>query len=263
MNMLLADLRRAAIANQLRRAHLFAGCPSSTLESIAAQTTAVTLAPGQCLFRENTPANAFFVVQQGAVKLYRVTALGREQIIHIFRPFESFAEETLVSDSCYTASACATEPSQVLAMSKTGFVGLLRSYPELALRLLNALGRQFDLLVGRIDDLRLKGVQTRVSNWLLQHCPDPDSAEPQTIRLSETKRLLAAELGTCSETFSRTLARMRAAQLVSVKGKTVTVLCPFRLAQSARGGSGATPFPASHCRPAKGWNIRDAVPTTT
>jgi CRP/FNR family transcriptional regulator len=111
---------------------------------------------------------------------------------------------------------------------------LLRSYPELALRLLSALGRQFNLLIGRIDDLMLKDVQTRLADWLLQHCPDPESGAPQTIRLPETKRLLAAELGTCSETFSRTLAKLRDERLVSVEPNTVTVFYPIRLAHRSR-----------------------------
>jgi CRP/FNR family transcriptional regulator len=45
-----------------------------------------------------------------------------------------------------------------------------------------------------------------------------------------TKRMLAAELGTVSETFSRTLAKFREQKLVSVKGKTLVVLSPVSLA---------------------------------
>jgi len=47
--------------------------------------------------------------------------------------------------------------------------------------------------------------------------------------LPMTKRVLAAELGTVSETFSRTLAKFREQNLLTVAGKTVTVLCPARL----------------------------------
>jgi CRP-like cAMP-binding protein len=49
-----------------------------------------------------------------------------------------------------------------------------------------------------------------------------------------TKRVLAAELGTVSETFSRTLAKFREQELVAVKGRTVTVLSPKRLAELLR-----------------------------
>ena len=44
-----------------------------------------------------------------------------------------------------------------------------------------------------------------------------------------TKRVLAAELGTVSETFSRTLAKFREQKLISVKGKTVMILSPAKL----------------------------------
>ena len=49
------------------------------------------------------------------------------------------------------------------------------------------------------------------------------------IELTTTKRVLAAELGTVSETFSRTLAKFRDQGLVTVKGKTLTVLSPLKL----------------------------------
>jgi CRP-like cAMP-binding protein len=46
-----------------------------------------------------------------------------------------------------------------------------------------------------------------------------------------TKRMLAAELGTVSETFSRTLAKFREQSLVKVEGKILTVLSPRKLAR--------------------------------
>jgi CRP/FNR family transcriptional regulator len=158
------------------------------------------------------------------------------------------AEETLVSDSGYAAAACATEPSQVFVVQKAGFVALLRNRSELCLSLLRALSAQFQWLVGRLDDLTLKDVQTRVADWLLEHCSDPESLEPQTAHVPETKRLLASELGTSSETLSRTLAKLRDQNLLSVQGKTVTLLCPLRLAQLFRDNAGTSP-PPPHRRP--------------
>jgi CRP/FNR family transcriptional regulator len=44
------------------------------------------------------------------------------------------------------------------------------------------------------------------------------------IRLASTKRVLAAELGTSSETLSRTFARLKAERLLEVTGNTLRVL---------------------------------------
>jgi CRP/FNR family transcriptional regulator len=84
-------------------------------------------------------------------------------------------------------------------------------------------------LVGQLEDLTLRNVETRLANWLIKRCPDPASDKPVTIHLTITKRVLAAELGTVSETFSRTLAKFREQKLVTVKGKTLVLLSPVRL----------------------------------
>ena len=71
------------------------------------------------------------------------------------------------------------------------------------------------VLVGQLEDLTLKDVETRLANWLMKRCPHPLSEKPARIELTMTKRVLAAELGTVSETFSRTLAKFREQKLVA------------------------------------------------
>jgi CRP/FNR family transcriptional regulator len=122
----------------------------------------------------------------------------------------------------------------VLLVQKEGILALLRRQPELALRMLGSMSSHLRLLVGQLEDLTLKDVETRLANWLLKQCPDPQGQPPVKIELTTTKRLLAAELGTVSETFSRTLARFREQKLLAVKGKTVTVLSPRGLSELLR-----------------------------
>jgi CRP-like cAMP-binding protein len=106
--------------------------------------------------------------------------------------------------------------------------------PELALRMLGSMSSHLRVLVGQLEDLTLKDVETRLANWLVKRCPNPQSAQPVSIELAITKRMLAAELGTVSETFSRTLAKFREQKLLTVKGKTITVLAPARLNELLR-----------------------------
>jgi CRP/FNR family transcriptional regulator len=108
-------------------------------------------------------------------------------------------------------------------------MGLLKRRPELALRMLASMALHLRVLVGQIEDLTLKDVETRLANWLVKRCPDPESSKPVRVQLTVTKRVLAAELGTVSETFSRTLAKFREQKLVKVDGKTIVVLDPVRM----------------------------------
>jgi len=74
--------------------------------------------------------------------------------------------------------------------------------------------------VGMLDDLTLKDVETRMLNWLVKHSR---AARGGSIHLPGTKRVLAAELGTSSETLSRTLGRLRDRKLISVSGKVIAI----------------------------------------
>jgi CRP-like cAMP-binding protein len=85
------------------------------------------------------------------------------------------------------------------------------------------------VLVGLVDDLTLKDIETRVANWLLRRCPRPIGKKAAEIKLDGTKRMLAAELGTTSETLSRTLAKLRDVKLLRISGNTFTVTQPIEL----------------------------------
>lgn len=229
MSVNLAELKKTAIVNTLRSCQLFTGLPPADLEKIAEVTVPKLLAKDEYLFHEGDPAQGFYIVQRGAVNIHRVTATGKEQVIHVFRVGDSFAEVALASATGYPADARALEQSHVLLVQKAGILALLKRQPELALRMLGSMSSHLRVLVGQLEDLTLKDVETRLANWLVKRCPDPAADSPAKIELAVTKRVLAAELGTVSETFSRTLAKFREQKLIGVKGKTITVLSPARL----------------------------------
>jgi CRP/FNR family transcriptional regulator, dissimilatory nitrate respiration regulator len=253
----LNELRRVAILSVLRGCKLFNDPPLENLDEIAALTEVKPLAKGEYLLHQGMASEGLYVVQRGAVKVFRTGCSGKEQVIHVFRPGESFGEETLVLEQGYPAEARAIEESQVLVVRKTGLVALVKRQPDLALRILRAMERHLRLLVGLLDDLKLKDIKTRVVNWLLRQCPNPRSREPFIIQLPTTKRMLASELGTVSETLSRTLAKLRNLRLLTLDGTTITLLCPLRLAQWVDGASTALPLPARTLQPSTpAWSPR-------
>jgi CRP-like cAMP-binding protein len=225
----LSEFRTTAAANTLRACQLFANVSPSDLGTIASFVIPKQLAKGDYLFHEGAASEGFYVVQRGAINVHRVSATGKEQVIHVFRAGQSFAEAALASEGGYPADARAIEESTVLLIPKTDFLGLLRSRPELALRMLGSMSQHLRVLITLLDDLTLKDVESRLANWLLKRCPRPLRPGPVTFELDRTKRVLAAELGTVSETLSRTLAKFRAEQLVRADGRKITILHPQKL----------------------------------
>jgi CRP-like cAMP-binding protein len=229
MSSALPELRKIGLISTLRTCQLFAGLSLAELENIAGFTVIKNLAKGEFLFHERDPAHGFYIVQRGLVNVHRVNAAGKEQMIHIFRPGESFAEAALGTDEGYPADARALEPTQVLLIQKDGVLELLRRKPEIALRMFASMSAHLRVLVSQLEDLTLKDVETRFLNWLVKRCPNPQSEQPLKIEVTVTKRVLAAELGTVGETFSRTLAKFRERKLLTIKGRSLTVLSPARL----------------------------------
>src|SRR5262249_37733860 len=146
-----------------------------------------------------------------------------------FVPSNHLPEATLATEGGYPADARATEPTTVLLVPKSDFVGLLRRRPDLALRMLGSMSQHLRMIVGLLDDLTLKDMETRLANWLLKQCPRPVGAAQVEIKLDRTKRVLAAEMGTTSETLSRTLAKFRDQKLLRVRSNTIVVTKPREL----------------------------------
>ncbi len=226
----LAELRAAALVQALRSCQLFGGLSDADLAAIAAYVTVRALDKGQYLFREGEPALGFYVIQRGAINVHRVSPIGKEQVIHVFRPGESLAEAALASPTGYPAEARAVEPSSVLLVPKAEFLGLVSKRPDLAIRMLGSMSQHLRVLVSLLDDLTLKDVETRLAYWLVKRCPQPPGSAPAVVRIATTKRVLASELGTTAETLSRTLAGLRAKRLISVRGSAITVVRPAALA---------------------------------
>lgn len=221
--------RQLVIENTIRGCQLFVGLPVSDVSAIAAFIVPKHLAKGDYLFREGDRSEGFYVVQKGAINVHRVGAGGKEQVIHVFRPIESFAEAALATEGGYPGDARATEASTVLLVPKRDFIDLLRSRPELSLRMLGSMSQHLRVIVGLLDDLTLKDIETRLANWLLKQCPNPAGNGAVEIKLDRTKRVLAAEMGITSETLSRTLAKFRDQKLLRGSGKTIVITQPRKL----------------------------------
>jgi CRP/FNR family transcriptional regulator len=215
-----ADLKLTGLIGTLRCAQLFSGLPGEDLVTVASFTQPVSLAKDDYLFHEGEPSRGCYLVQSGAINVHRVNAAGKEQVIHVFRSGESLAEASLASPTGYPANARAVEPSTVLLIPKAPLLDLIGRRPDLAVRMLGSMSAHLRVLVGMLDDLTLKDVETRLLNWLVKHAR---GTKDGVIHLRGTKRVLAAELGTSSETLSRTLARLRDQKLITVAGKTITV----------------------------------------
>ncbi len=218
------DLRGAALTATLRRCALFADLPPADLAAVAECCALKSLDKGEILFREGEVAEGFYVMHSGRMSISRLTPDGREQIICLFHPPESFAEITLATTETYPANATALEHAQVILVRKAPFHQLIAQQPKLALQMLGSMSLHLKHLVQLLQDLKGRQIEARLANWLLDQSPAARVGCPAVFELPVTKKVLAGQLGVTSETLSRTLARFREEKLIKVDGPRVTIL---------------------------------------
>lgn len=223
------DMRRAALEYSIAQAPIFSGLPAEDLHRIASYASLRTVAREAYLFRQRDPVVGFFIVRRGLINVHRVNAQGREQIVHLLRDGDSFAERAITSTSGYPASARAVEDSEVILIPAEEFKNHLRKKPDLAWRMVSSMSAHLRSLVSALEGLRFKDIETRLIHWLLQRCPDPQSAQPVDIVLGTTKGELAEELATRQETLSRTFGKLRKAGHIKVHTRLIVVLHPAKL----------------------------------
>jgi len=181
---------------------------------------------GETVFNQGDASEGFYVVQTGAVKVYKLSAEGKEQVLHIVGPGENFAEATLFGDTTYPAYCEALKDSALLLLPKTGFLNLLKDNPEFSLRMLTSLSAWLKRMAMLVEEVTFKDVNSRLAGFLLSLMETQGVKTPDGIRidLEMDKKTLAARLGTISETLSRSLRKFKEQEIIKVEGRKLTIL---------------------------------------
>jgi CRP-like cAMP-binding protein len=190
------------------RVAVFRGLKAETVEHIIAPATVLMLRPHDWLFRQGDPATAFFIVIDGWVKLYRITAAGDETVIHILTAGESFAEAVAFTGTRYPATAEAVTDARVVRIPADHIVHCIRQSPDIALAMVASTSQHLHHLVQQVEQLKAQSGVQRVAEFLTSLSTAPRGQ--CEIALPYDKVLIAAKLGLTPESLSRALARLRA-----------------------------------------------------
>jgi CRP/FNR family transcriptional regulator len=199
---------------------LFAGLSGGQLAALAAIAHPVTLPAAAAIFLQGDPADAFYLLVEGAVKVSKAFRDDRSATIRHVRVGETFGESVLFNDT-YPAASETMATSRLLRFASDDFRRLLLAEPELGLRLIAAMAHLLVMLNQRVEELLLP-VPARLARYLLELCGEQGS--PTRCRLDIAKQELAARLGTVPETLSRTLSRFERGGLIAEEGGTFLLL---------------------------------------
>jgi CRP-like cAMP-binding protein len=221
----------------LKQCPLFAGLKEGDLRRIRSIALLKQLEKKEVLFSDGEEAKGFYVILSGKVKLYKISAEGKEQILHVVSAPDAFAEAALFLEGNYPAFAEALADSQLLFFPKRDFVHLIETNPQLSINMIVSLTHFLRKFASLIEELSLKEVSSRVAKYLIDLSlkSAKDGKNPREVDLDLSKTLLASKLGTISETFSRTLSKMKAKGVINVRKNKILILNRELLEEMASG----------------------------
>jgi CRP-like cAMP-binding protein len=214
---------------------LFSGVDAAGLKLIEQAGQFVTADKGHFLFFQDDPADRFYVVLSGKVKISKTSSEGKEQILMMAGPSDSFGEAALFAEKIYPATAEAVENCELVAFTHDKFMALIHNNPSIAVNMIARLSMLLHHLTRLIQRISLEDVSTRLAGYISGLLPDKAAGDDETVVLDEKKMFLASELGTIPETLSRAFARLSEQGIISVHGQNITVHDRVRLAEIASG----------------------------
>lgn len=216
---------RAARASALKKVPIFADLSEKELSFLAERAVPHHAEAGQIIFSEAEPCEGLYVVESGAVKLFKTSAGGREQVLTIEGAGGSVAELPVFDGGDYPASASALADSSLLFVSKRDFQALCLEHPEVALKVLKVVGARLRRLVEIIEELSFTTVRHRLAALLLRLAKTRGKRTARGVEFSlkGSHQELAAHIGTVRELVSRNFSRLQAEGLLKLEGKTVVI----------------------------------------
>ncbi len=208
------------------RLPIFSGLSSDLLAVLLAGARVAEFGAGAVLFMQDDPADRFFAILDGWVKLSRNMPDGNQTVIGIFSRGESFAEAAIFDSSRFPVTAEVVEPARLLVVPAKPFLAALRDDFTIAVNILGSMSRRLRYLVQQLEQLHGKSAPQRVASYLLKLGPEQD--ETLIVRLPYDKSLIAARLGMKPETFSRALATLKS-HGVRTERSAVTIDAPAEL----------------------------------
>jgi CRP-like cAMP-binding protein len=211
------------LAEIISKIPLFTGLPQEQMAAVARITVQRSYRKGQPIFSEDDSADGFYVPAKGRVKVFKLSAEGKEQILHIIQPGEPFGEVAMFIGTKFPAYAEALEESLTFFFPRQAFMDLLVKDPSLSMNMLAILSKRLKQFTLLVEDLSLKEVPQRLAAFLLYLAQKNKDAGDQ-VTLDVTKGQLASLLGTIPETLSRILYKMVNQEWIRVQGREITIL---------------------------------------
>lgn len=213
----------------LQDSELFRDLSPRDLAELERVTTLTAVPRGRVFYRPEDPGERLFLLRQGRVQLYRISPEGKKLVIATLGPGALFGEMALLGQQMHNAFAEAMEDCSIMVMSRADLERLILNDATIGRRILALTHKRLSDAEARLEDMAFKGIPARLASLLLRLAADQGDANISGL----THQDLAETIGTYRETATQVLNDLKAAGLIEIGRKRITILDADRLRKVA------------------------------
>jgi CRP-like cAMP-binding protein len=206
----------------------FAGLEEPVLDNIRQYVFEKKADRGEILAFEGEPSDTLYFVVAGAVKVFKTSADGKEQIFRIIRPGESFNDVPVLGGGVNLVSAEAMGQVTLNGMKKKDLETVIKESPQVAMNVIHVLSMRVQELVSLVEDFSFRHVTSRVAKMLLEYA---DSSLGEGRRL--TQQEMAGMIGTAREMVGRSLKSLEDEGAIKIERNRIIVTNQQALRETA------------------------------
>jgi CRP/FNR family transcriptional regulator, polysaccharide utilization system transcription regulator len=204
----------------------FANLSKNDLLENSERKRTINYKKGQTIFTAGTRPNGIYCLKKGKIKLYKTGSYGKEQIVRFILPGDTFGVRSVMCDINYTATAVTIEDSTVCFILKSDFQALLNKYPAINSQIITSLSQLLEDANNKVTSLAQKPVRERLAETLItlnKIFKEENTTELNSV-ITLTRQDLANLVGTATETIIRLLSEFKSENMISIKGRKITII---------------------------------------
>ena len=216
----------------LRSIPYFQALDSDELDILSQGMSLRLYQPGETILWHGEACVGLCSVHRGGVKLFRLSARGRELVVKVFGPGATFNEVPVFDGGPNVVNVAALEESEIWVIDPTVIQKLLHNDPAMADTVIQTLAQNLRQMIELVEELSFYQVTNRLAR-LLSQLP-AEALEGQTSgRLTQDQ--IAARLGTVREVVARSLRELERSGAIQIQRRQIQVINKELLLDWAQG----------------------------
>ncbi len=212
-----------SVGNIIARVPYFTDLEAKIREDVARAAIRRDYPADYLIFSEGEPCAGLYLVEHGLVRIFKTAWDGREQVLHLLGPGQTFNDVATFDGGPNPASAITVEPTTLWIIDRESMQRLLRTYPAIGEAAVKVLAGRLRHLIGLVEDLSFRSVTARLAKLLLQQAEAAraDSVERPTLM---THQEMAARLGTVREMIGRALRALADTGAIRIERHRIVIV---------------------------------------